>query len=445
MGDGESTWVEVLDTDWSGQLRLVVRGRSMWPTLRPGDQVTVEPVTVDGLRTGDWVLMQEREKLFLHRFLEFTHDGLLLTKGDGHRQPDSPWSPQALRGRAVVLCREGRIIALTSRSVGERARTVLHRTMAVAWSFLRRAGLSLILLATAATTARAAVDLVSFDANSQGGVAILVTWETASEVKMSHFYVQRALSEEGEYQRISGIITAVGGIVGALYEYTDADVEMGITYYYRLEAVESGGHRDFHGPVPAVLSSPATATSTPSPTPTATPRPRYYPPPLPTSTATPTPTPTSPATSTRTPRPTTPSDATTSTWTPEPQPVGGSSVSSPAPTPTGARSGAASGSSAPTAAPGQQAAAPTRVVSAIQTPSGTQAALPVDTPPPRPVLTAGAPSLPSSTSTPASSRTPGQPANPQPPLSWGLMLGPVVVGGALIVLGVWGLWRTRNR
>ena len=49
----ELGWVEVLNGDWAGPLCLRVHGRSMWPTLRPGDQVTVEPASPSDLQTGD--------------------------------------------------------------------------------------------------------------------------------------------------------------------------------------------------------------------------------------------------------------------------------------------------------------------------------------------------------------------------------------------------------
>ena len=71
MSNSKAPWLEVLDGGWPGSMRLRVQGSSMWPTLRPGDQVTVEPVTIDDLRTGDWVLLRGPSGLFLHRFLGY--------------------------------------------------------------------------------------------------------------------------------------------------------------------------------------------------------------------------------------------------------------------------------------------------------------------------------------------------------------------------------------
>jgi hypothetical protein len=156
----EPAWVEILGQDWSGPLRLRVQGNSMRPTLRPGDQVTVEPASAGDLRTGDWVLVKSQDSYFLHRFLGFTREGLLLTKGDGHRAPDPPWPPETLHGRAVAFSRAGKTVPLSPASARERVRTVAHRSMAQIWSLLKRAGLiALVLLAITPTIARAAVKL----------------------------------------------------------------------------------------------------------------------------------------------------------------------------------------------------------------------------------------------------------------------------------------------
>jgi hypothetical protein len=266
MSDRETSWIEVLNGDWSGPLKLRVRGRSMWPTLHPDDQVTVEPTTTDDLRPGDWVLLQGQEALFLHRFLGFTRDGLLLAKGDGHRAPDSPWPLDALRGRATAVSRRGKTVAISPHSLRERVRTIAHRLLAAAWTFLRRAGPALfLLLGVSATTAIAAVVLISFEATPQADYSVLITWETASETNMFGFYVQRApyvtpeitaCTKIPNLNRVSPLVPAEGDIVGAVYTYTDTSVAAGATYYYCLEAVENGGSFELHGPVSATLPLP---------------------------------------------------------------------------------------------------------------------------------------------------------------------------------------------
>jgi len=266
MTERDSVWIEVLSQGWSGSARLRVTGRSMWPSLRPDDQVTVEPATAEDLRPGDWVVLRTDESLLLHRFLGVNSDGLLVTKGDSHRAPDAPWAPGSLLGRATAVARDGRTLPVSPSSPAQRARTAFHRLVAAIWSVFRRAGLVLLLLVALPATALAAVDLVSFEAIPEV-TQIRITWETASEIDMLGFYVQRALAEAGPYDRISALIPAVGDFGGARYEHVDTDVQTGVTYYYRLEAVEITGHSVFYDPVSATILPPTTATPTPTTTP----------------------------------------------------------------------------------------------------------------------------------------------------------------------------------
>jgi hypothetical protein len=128
----------------------------------------------------------------------------------------------------------------------------------------------LLLLGAVPLVARAAVDLIAFEAFPDGDV-IRVTWETASEVDMAGFFVQRAALEAGPYVRISDVIPADGGMTGRTYEYVDEDVARGDTFYYQLEALEVTGFIERFGPISATLPLPPTATPTPTPTPSLTP------------------------------------------------------------------------------------------------------------------------------------------------------------------------------
>jgi hypothetical protein len=396
----------------------------MWPTLRPGDQVTVEPVAADALQAGDWVLLRGNGGLFLHRFLGFTREGLLLTKGDGRRSPDPPWFPEDLQGRAVALSRQGRTIPISPVSFCERVRTAVHRLMAVAWSLLRRVVFPVFLLAVAAATARAAVVLKSFEAIPEDQM-IRVTWQTASEVKMSYFCVQRATQEEGQYERISDEIEAEGDLFGWVYSYDDTDVVAGQTYYYRLEAVETGGSTEFHGPISATI--PPDATGTPTPTP------RSSPPLPPPTTSTPTPS--------ATPEPTSAAATPSATPVPPSPTPSASTPTLPTATPTPQASADASGSPTPTASPTPQIFG--------SSPSHTPSPTPTQPPRHTPLPTRTPASLPASTATP--SPTPARlPIHPEetkttPWLSWELVLALVGIGSGLLLLGGWGLWRTRYR
>lgn len=297
----EKAWVEVLEGSWEGLLRLKVKGGSMFPTLLPGDSILVKPARLEELRPGDVILLRTNNGLLLHRFRGLSADGKLLTQGDAIPTSDPPWPPEALMGKAVWLVRNGRV------------KPIPYRPLVLTfWRGLRLARFLLRLILTLAFLALptyAAVTLVSFTATVEGQ-AVVLRWETASEVNMLGFYILRSTSEGGGYSRISDLIPAVGEIVGASYQFTDANVEPGQTYFYQLEAMETDGSSEFHGPVSVYVPLPTTPTPTltptftptPTPTPTFTPSPTSTPTPTPSPTFTPSPTPS--LTPTPTPSPT---------------------------------------------------------------------------------------------------------------------------------------------
>ena len=96
------------------------------------------------------------------------------------------------------------------------------------------------------------VELVSFEALGLDE-AVELSWETASELNNLGFQLYRSTSEVGSYKRItSNAIPGLGSSpVGARYSYRDTNLTNGVTYYYKLEDVETTGNTEFHGPVSA--------------------------------------------------------------------------------------------------------------------------------------------------------------------------------------------------
>ncbi len=256
----------------------------------------------------------------------------------------------------------------------------------------------LCLLHAAVPPAHASVTLVSFTATATDDTVVL-EWETATEIDNAGFFIQRSTEEAGDYARVSPFIPAQGdSVIGAQYEYSDQDVEAGVTYYYKLEAVEFDQSSELHGPISATVEAPATetpaATATPSPTwtptPTATSQPTQTP--TPTETTEPTATPTSTETSAVTATPTATPTITgtpTRTWTPSTTPVptetqtptrtatpepNATATSGPTSTPTPSPS--ATPSASPTAEPTQ---IPTEPPSATVAPSATATTTPSPT------------------------------------------------------------------
>jgi hypothetical protein len=101
-----------------------------------------------------------------------------------------------------------------------------------------------------------AVTLTSFWVEVRGD-ALVACWETAAEVDLLGFHLYRSdTGEPGSFAQINeGLIPgqAPGSPVRASYEWVDAGVEAGQTYFYVLEDVDVHGQATRHGPVSATL------------------------------------------------------------------------------------------------------------------------------------------------------------------------------------------------
>jgi|GEM_PF-1617874 len=91
-----------------------------------------------------------------------------------------------------------------------------------------------------------------------GGGQIILSWTTLSEIDTAGFNLWRSNKESGEYTKINAaIIPSEGGAtLKAEYSYVDTTAAPGITYFYRLEDIDTHGVSNFHGPVSAAIPAP---------------------------------------------------------------------------------------------------------------------------------------------------------------------------------------------
>lgn len=101
------------------------------------------------------------------------------------------------------------------------------------------------------------IELISFGAREVSN-KVSVTWATASETDNAGFHLWRSDSANGIYEQITvNMIPAQGDPShGAIYGFTDADVENGETYYYKLEDINVFGGSSANGPVDVTLANP---------------------------------------------------------------------------------------------------------------------------------------------------------------------------------------------
>jgi hypothetical protein len=101
-----------------------------------------------------------------------------------------------------------------------------------------------------------AVTLAGFWVEARGDT-LVVCWETVAEVDLVGFALYRSdTGAPDSFVRLhEGLIPgqAPGSPEGASYEWVDAGVERGQTYYYLLEDVDVRGQASRYGPVPGRL------------------------------------------------------------------------------------------------------------------------------------------------------------------------------------------------
>ncbi len=110
----------------------------------------------------------------------------------------------------------------------------------------------------------AAVTLTYFTLHAEPG-QVRVKWGTATELDMYAFFIQRSEQRDGPYETVSDVFFAQGtDLTGYDYEYLDTGLTNGMTYWYRLEALDMSQNPSYYPPVSA------TPGTTPTPTPTRT-------------------------------------------------------------------------------------------------------------------------------------------------------------------------------
>jgi hypothetical protein len=115
----QSARIEVLRESLrkNGEARIRVHGGSMWPWLRPEDEVLIRADEFARVAPGRIILFAREDRLFAHRVLrrargEPDHARCLVTKGDTLAETDAPVREAEFLGRVVAVRRGGREISL---------------------------------------------------------------------------------------------------------------------------------------------------------------------------------------------------------------------------------------------------------------------------------------------------------------------------------------------
>jgi signal peptidase I len=90
-------------------------GPSMFPIIRAGDKVLVEPKSGAEINIGDIVLYEKDGSYIIHRLIRKTGQSTVVTKGDNLSWSDSPIPTESILGKVVRIEGHGRRLALTGR------------------------------------------------------------------------------------------------------------------------------------------------------------------------------------------------------------------------------------------------------------------------------------------------------------------------------------------
>jgi signal peptidase I len=97
--------------------RLTVTTKSMWPLLRPGDQIRLKPITIRQLQPGDIITFVAGDYLQTHRYwgtIATPEGEKLLTRGDRPLLFDAPTPIANLLGKVVARHRPTHALSLTT-------------------------------------------------------------------------------------------------------------------------------------------------------------------------------------------------------------------------------------------------------------------------------------------------------------------------------------------
>ena len=96
------------------KVRIPAGGVSMYPYLRKGDLLEVEPVSPKTLKRGDIIVFQRRQQLIAHRLRsinqsEGLHEFIAITIGDACIRDDEPIHSGNYLGKVTAYVRKGHV------------------------------------------------------------------------------------------------------------------------------------------------------------------------------------------------------------------------------------------------------------------------------------------------------------------------------------------------
>lgn len=119
-------------------VRFRAEGDSMSPTIRSGESITIAAVSADEVVRGDVLVCRHGKRVLAHRVVGVTTRGadrLFYLRGDAKAACDPPVGADALVGKVISVCRNGRMTPLCGpvARLRHKARAAASRAKAFVW------------------------------------------------------------------------------------------------------------------------------------------------------------------------------------------------------------------------------------------------------------------------------------------------------------------------
>jgi len=100
------------------RIHFRAEGSSMWPTIQPGEAITVEPAAATEVKSKDIVLYRSGRGVIGHRLGRIANRNgqrVLLARGDANQGAGEAVAAEQILGKVVAVERDSRCIDLASR------------------------------------------------------------------------------------------------------------------------------------------------------------------------------------------------------------------------------------------------------------------------------------------------------------------------------------------
>ncbi len=121
----------------NGHATMIARGQSMSPTIKNGDRVILRQKRPYEPLPGQIALLFDKGNLILHRTVQYTTDGYIITIGDNLRSFDKPWPKEAVVGILDRIIREDGTVYNLDTPV-ERLKGLIRLCLMVWYNLLKR-------------------------------------------------------------------------------------------------------------------------------------------------------------------------------------------------------------------------------------------------------------------------------------------------------------------